>query len=368
MEITPAYYRDYLRRQFPQEYQSLLESFQTLDQTEHFPEMVQLLKQVRDYRGEGLPARLFYDGKVAEAVALVAERHLKRKNRRSVSAEDIVRLADVAAFITAHCADELPLERLSRIGCMSISKLKDAFHVRYGCTITQYIQGQRTEQAGRLLRETDLPVSQVAAIVNTRSSVPFRGDLPAKHRTLPCGISQSMLEFLHGGKRYGKERFFMKIQYFGDPSNPKIVVLHPMLLDGKSMLPLLGELRNSHCVIAPDLTGHGTDTGIFQSAQQEAATLAGWLTTQGWIDLKLVFGASIGAVVAMQLIAMPTFKVHTAVLEGCPLHSNAAFLRMMATRMFLSKHRKAQQHPGLSAQRMTKIYGETLGLIMGHTF
>ena len=98
----------------------------------------------------------------------------------------------------------------------------------------------------------------------------------------------------------------MKIQYFGDPSNPKIVVLHPMLLDGKSMLPLLGELRNSHCVIAPDLTGHGTDTGIFQSAQQEAATLAGWL--------KLVFGASIGAVVAMQLIAMPTFKVHTAVL------------------------------------------------------
>ena len=82
-------------------------------------------------------------------------------------------------------------------------------------------------------------------------------------------------------------------------------------------------------------------------------------------DLKLVFGASIGAMVAMQLIAMPTFKVHTAVLEGCPLHSNAAFLRMMATRMFLSKHRKAQQHPGLSAQRMTKIYGETLGLIMG---
>ena len=133
----------------------------------------------------------------------------------------------------------------------------------------------------------------------------------------------------------------MKIQYFGDPSNPKIVVLHPMLLDGKSMLPLLGELRNSHCVIAPDLTGHGTDTGIFQSAQQEAETLADWLTTQGWIDLKLVFGASIGAVVAMQLIAMPTFKVHTSVFEGCPLHSNAAFLRMMATRMFLSKHREA---------------------------
>lgn len=139
VEITPAYYRDYLRRQFPEEYQSLLESFQTLDQTEHFPEMVQLLKQVRDYRGEGLPARLFYDGKVAEAVALVVERHLKRGSRRSVSAEDAVRLADVAAFITAHCADELPLERLGRIGCMSISKLKDAFHVRYPPTSAEML-------------------------------------------------------------------------------------------------------------------------------------------------------------------------------------------------------------------------------------
>ena len=155
--------------------------------------MVQLLKQVRDYRGEGLPARLFYDGKVAEAVALVAERHLKRKNRRSVSAEDMVRLADVAAFITAHCADELLLERLSRIGCMSISKLKDAFHVRYGCTITQYIQGQRTEQAGRLLRETDLPVSQVAAIVGyqnpSRFAEIFRrntGCSPAEYRRAYC--------------------------------------------------------------------------------------------------------------------------------------------------------------------------------------
>ena len=92
----------------------------------------------------------------------------------------------------------------------------------------------------------------------------------------------------------------MKIQYFGDPSNPKIVVLHPTLLDGKSMLPLLGELRNSHCVIAPDLTGHGTDTGIFQSAQQEEETRAEWLTAQGWIDRKVVFGGSIGAGVAME--------------------------------------------------------------------
>ena len=37
-------------------------------------------------------------------------------------------------------------------------------------------------------------------------SQPFRGDLPAKHRTLPCGIPQSILQLLHGKNRHGKER------------------------------------------------------------------------------------------------------------------------------------------------------------------
>ena len=52
--------------------------------------------------------------------------------RRTLTQEDERMLADVAAYITAHCADRLPLERLARIGCMGVSKLKDAFHTRYG--------------------------------------------------------------------------------------------------------------------------------------------------------------------------------------------------------------------------------------------
>lgn len=192
IEITPAYYQDYLRRQFPEEFQSLLESFQSLDQTDHFPEMVRLLKEVRDYRGEGLAAKLFYDGKVAEAVALVVERHRAHPApRRTLTQEDERMLADVAAYITAHCADRLPLERLARIGCMGVSKLKDAFHARYGCTITQYIQGQRMERAEQLLANTDLPVGQIAQIVGyqnpSRFAQLFRrstGQSPAAFRAL----------------------------------------------------------------------------------------------------------------------------------------------------------------------------------------
>ncbi|WP_343219408.1 helix-turn-helix transcriptional regulator [Pseudoflavonifractor sp. An184] len=52
-------------------------------------------------------------------------------------------------------------------------KEKDAFHARYGCTITQYIQGQRMERAERLLANTDLPVGQIAQIVGYQNPSRF---------------------------------------------------------------------------------------------------------------------------------------------------------------------------------------------------
>ena len=53
------------------------------------------------------------------------------------------------------------------------TKLKDAFHARYGCTITQYIQGQRMERAEQLLANTDLPVGQIAQIVGYQNPSRF---------------------------------------------------------------------------------------------------------------------------------------------------------------------------------------------------
>ena len=44
------------------------EAFRRIGQTLDFPEMSRLLRQVWEYKGEGIPAKLFYEGKVAEAV------------------------------------------------------------------------------------------------------------------------------------------------------------------------------------------------------------------------------------------------------------------------------------------------------------
>ena len=50
------------------------------------------------------------------------------------------------------------------MACMSPAKLKYAFKGVYHTTIQQYIVARRMAQAERLLRDTELPVEQIAEL------------------------------------------------------------------------------------------------------------------------------------------------------------------------------------------------------------
>lgn len=193
IEYRPAYYDTSLRAQFGSQYQSPGAAFRTIDETADFPEMVRLLKQAESYRGTGLAASLFYDAKAAEALSLVFERHqrLNRQPKASVSPEDAEMLESLASYIRSHYADELTIEGLSRIACMGTTKLKQSFKACFGCTVAQYIQQVRLDQAERLLAYTRLPVSEVAQAVGYAAGGHFaslfcksKGMPPAQYRRI----------------------------------------------------------------------------------------------------------------------------------------------------------------------------------------
>ena len=126
IEIFPAYYEDYLKRQFPEEYFDLSAAFTSVDQSEDFPAMSRLLIEIEAYRGEGMAAGLFYEAKVAEAISLVANEQKKQSGRaeRPLSSGDLAGLENVVSYIGDHYAFDIPLERLAGIACMSATKLK----------------------------------------------------------------------------------------------------------------------------------------------------------------------------------------------------------------------------------------------------
>lgn len=53
VEILPAYYEDFLKKQYPDLYFDLPAAFQSVDQATDFPAMSRLLFEIENYRGDG---------------------------------------------------------------------------------------------------------------------------------------------------------------------------------------------------------------------------------------------------------------------------------------------------------------------------
>ncbi len=196
IEILPAYYESYLKAHYPDVYANPYEAFETIDETDDFPEMVHLLMQIKHYNGDGIAAKLFYDAKVAEAVALIVARQQNRDAavRAPLSEVDKRLLQSVTAYIDAHYAECLRLEHLSQIACMGATKLKRSFKLLHGCTVTAYIQSRRMAQAAHLLSATELSIAQVAHAVGYKSASRFAelfrkatGLLPTAYRRFARG-------------------------------------------------------------------------------------------------------------------------------------------------------------------------------------
>ncbi len=192
IEILPEYYNHYLKEKYPEEYINPYTAFCAIDETSSFPEMTVLLNQVYTYRGNGIRAKLFYEAKVAEAVSLVLERfHKLSSTQKHLSKKDIEQIHIVTSYINDHAAFSLSLEQLSRIACMGITKLKQTFKQINGCTITEYIQQQRMEQAEFLLSHTDLSIAQISQTVGYANASRFAelfhrnvGILPGEYRKI----------------------------------------------------------------------------------------------------------------------------------------------------------------------------------------
>jgi transcriptional regulator GlxA family with amidase domain len=157
-----------------------------------FPELVTLLRQIGHYKGAGLAAKMFYEGKVLEAIALIIEKaRSTQKNRNTISltAVDSESLMNVVSYIDNHYAFHIPLECLCRISFMGSTKLKAAFKSLMGCTISEYILQKRIGQAQHLLIGTDLSIAEIAKAVGYKRADSFTkqfqkatGLLPREYR------------------------------------------------------------------------------------------------------------------------------------------------------------------------------------------
>ena len=123
----------------------------------------------------------------------------------------------------------------------------------------------------------------------------------------------------------------MKFNTYGNKDKPVAVLLHPMLGTGEMMAMIFSNLLETHYIVAPDFSAHGTaEDDTYISIHQETDTLYHFLEKEDLLDIDLLFGASLGAKCAFELLLHKDIKPCLVYLEGVCMFANGSYLEPAA--------------------------------------
>ena len=160
----------------------------------------------------------------------------------------------------------------------------------------------------------------------------------------------------------------MFIHEYGNRKNPTIILLAPMMVSGTNIYNLMNPyFRGQYHIIAPDQGGHGK-AGSYVSADEEYAALRSFLRENGFKDIALVYGASLGVAIAYRLFLDPEFTVQKAWFDGVALCRNAGFAEWFMKKLFRSRKKKLAKSQIEASPSLVKMYGYDFAKMMTKNF
>ena len=152
----------------------------------------------------------------------------------------------------------------------------------------------------------------------------------------------------------------MFIHVYGNPEDPKVVLLAPMMVSGEDLYQLMKPyFKGDYFFIAPDQGGHGK-AGAYISAEEEYRELKAYLVENDYKKIDLLYGASMGVAVAYRLFMDPDFAVGKAWFDGVALNKDAAVAEVVMRNMF--RKRKKMLDKSL-AMRLLQMRPPTCGAL-----
>lgn len=160
----------------------------------------------------------------------------------------------------------------------------------------------------------------------------------------------------------------MYINEYGNPENPKLILLAPMMISGENMHDLMMPyLKGDYFIIAPDQGGHGK-AGAYISADDEYDQLKDYLEKKNYKDIKLVCGASLGVAVAWRLFLDPEFNIEHAWFDGVALSKSAKFAEFFMSKMFRKKKKMLDKTHIEASKSLVDWYGYDFAKMMTKNF
>jgi pimeloyl-ACP methyl ester carboxylesterase len=106
----------------------------------------------------------------------------------------------------------------------------------------------------------------------------------------------------------------------GRREDPAVLMLHPMGITGWMIYEMIGSrFKKDYYFLLPDMGGHGEEKEDFVSAPYEAEKIREDLAERGIHEIALVYGVSMGAAAALQLLKYEDLKIRCLYLDGAPI-------------------------------------------------
>lgn len=112
-------------------------------------------------------------------------------------ADQVALIHDVHEYLIQHLDEKITIEMLSRRFHINATTLKSVFKSVYGESLAAHIKAHRMERAAELLRETGLPIAEVAQHVGYDSQSKFSSAFKAQHGVLPKEYRRSSMLSMH---------------------------------------------------------------------------------------------------------------------------------------------------------------------------
>gem|GEM_PF-368154 len=126
-------------------------------------------------------------------------------------------------------------------------------------------------------------------------------------------------------------------------------------------------LAGDYYIVACNQGGH-EDGGAYVSADDETRQLVNWLCAHDCTDIKCLYGASMGCVIGVNLLACSDLQIDRVWFDGAALTANANMTNTAMTKMFLSWRKTYLKNPQKNALVLEKMYGKSLAGPMKHHF
>lgn len=176
LSFLPEFNEKFLLGQFSKSFKGLESILPKLNGSQTIPEVSMALKQIRAARPSAATAKMFYEGKILEIIALIMqweENQLMYCSESRVPEWETESLEKVYAYLSQNYTTHISLESLIKIACMSQNKLTGAFKHTFGTTITERIQVLRIERAKQILLDSDWDIGRVANAVGYKRHASF---------------------------------------------------------------------------------------------------------------------------------------------------------------------------------------------------